>query len=219
MALVTAIEDQKRNRTRVNIYLDGEYAFSLEKETCARLHIAMGMKIEPEQVAQAAVQDERRVAFDRALSYLERRARTEKQVRDYLRAREFAQDVIDDTLQKLKGYRFVDDAAYAKNFAQGKLNAAGQGPHRIRRALKMQGVPDAVAERAVSELDEERQAQLLAAQAEKVLRRYAALPRREAMGKAGQALYRKGFGWDEIASALREAYEALELDKDEDEDF
>lgn len=219
MALVTAIEDQKRNRTRVNIYLDGEYAFSLEKETCAKLHIALGMTIEPEQVAQAAAQDERRVAFDRALSYLERRARTEKQVRDYLSQREFPPEVVDETIEKLKGYRFVDDASYAKNFAQGKMNAAGQGPHRIRRALKMQGVPDEVAERAVSELDGARQAQLLAAQAEKVLRRYAALPRREAMGKAGQALYRKGFGWDEIASALREAYEALELDKDEDEDF
>ncbi|MCA9938718.1 MAG: hypothetical protein KC418_08750, partial [Anaerolineales bacterium] len=70
MDLISDIQPQKRNQQRVNIYVGGQYAFSLSLTAAAELKI--GQPLTPELLAQVRSQDEfdkARLTAERFLSY------------------------------------------------------------------------------------------------------------------------------------------------------
>jgi regulatory protein len=78
------------------------------------------------------------------------------------------------------------------------------GLYAFKRKLRAKGICDDDAEEALSAFDDDQQraAALLAAQ--KLYRKYEALPEREARAKLSQALARRGFSWDAIESAVEQ---------------
>jgi regulatory protein len=73
----------------------------------------------------------------RALSYKER---TEAELRDWLSAREVAEDEVEEVIALLAEAGAIDDAAFARRYAADKRELAGWGPERIAVALDARGV-------------------------------------------------------------------------------
>ena len=64
MSIITALEVQKRNKKRVNVYLDEEYVFSLSLDEAAKLR--KGQILSDNEVAQLRDQDAVAYAVDSA---------------------------------------------------------------------------------------------------------------------------------------------------------
>ncbi len=80
---ITALKLQKHNHQRVNVYLDGEYAFGLTRIVAAWL--AVGTELAEEKIAQLQAEDGREMAYQRALNLINFRPRTEVEIRQNLR--------------------------------------------------------------------------------------------------------------------------------------
>ena len=93
MKKITAITVQKKNPDRVNIYLDGEFAFGVARITAAWLK--NGDLLSEEKIARLLAEDEREWAYQQSLLYLSYRARSEKEIRQNLRKHEVSVDVIE----------------------------------------------------------------------------------------------------------------------------
>jgi len=78
-------------------------------------------------------------ARDKALTYLGRFARTERQVKVYLQKKGFAADEIKDAILFLREHRFLNDTSYAESFIQSKIHH-GDGPLKIKQMLFQKGV-------------------------------------------------------------------------------
>ena len=100
MATVTAIEVQKRNPSRVNIYLDDQFAFGLARITAAWLKV--GQTLSEEKVSELKAEDSREVAMQTALHFLSYRPRSVDEVRKNLAKHEFGEDVIEQTIARLE---------------------------------------------------------------------------------------------------------------------
>ena len=99
MPVITALEIQKRNKERVNVYLDGEYAFSLDIMAAAQLH--KGQPLDDEAVAGLQAQDEVARAVDRAVRFLTYRPRSVHEIRRNLAEKQTPDVVIDAALEPL----------------------------------------------------------------------------------------------------------------------
>lgn len=146
MSVITDLQIQKSNKTRANVFIDGEFACALEVLTVMKLGLKIGNEITPEQLSEAARDSERSVAMDKALGYLSRGYKTEKQMRDYLSKRGYNADAVDYVVRKLKDYRYVDDAAYAQMYAE--QNRSDKGSRRIRQELVAKGISVTLAEQS-----------------------------------------------------------------------
>ncbi|HOG79782.1 MAG TPA: hypothetical protein PK454_08510, partial [Anaerolineaceae bacterium] len=62
---ITALKVQKRNPNRVNVYLDGDFAFGLARVVAAWLQI--GQILTPEKITSLQAQDTHEVAYQKAL--------------------------------------------------------------------------------------------------------------------------------------------------------
>lgn len=79
-------------------------------------------------------------ALDIAYKFVSQRERTERQLRDKLAAKDCAPAAINAAVKELRRYGFVDDARYAKLFAEDKRRLQSWGERRIRMQLVRDGV-------------------------------------------------------------------------------
>ncbi|MGC9360211.1 MAG: regulatory protein RecX, partial [Anaerolineae bacterium] len=79
---ITALRQQKRRTDRANVYIDGEYAFSLQKVIAAKL--CVGQLLTRDEVEALQAEDAEEIAYERCLRYLSYRARSTEEVRRYL---------------------------------------------------------------------------------------------------------------------------------------
>jgi regulatory protein len=121
---------------------------ALELGPEARLQRAV--ELGPEARLQRAVELGPEARLQRALElgyrHLGKRDRTEDEVRRHLAAREIDESSIDGALEVLIRQGYVDDARYARTFAEDRRKLDDWGPERIERRLLALGVdPDLVA--------------------------------------------------------------------------
>ncbi len=93
-------------------------------------------------------------AFDRAAGYLAIQPRTEKEIREYLKKKEYSQSQIDDAIEKLREYRYLDDVAYGVSFIR-QAAGKGWGRNKIDRSLMEKGVSRSDCEAAWDQLAED----------------------------------------------------------------
>ncbi len=90
----------------------------------------------------------------RALSYKER---TESELRAWLAEREVAEAEIEEVIALLNEAGAIDDADFARRYAEDKRQLAGWGPDRISTALQGRGVAREHIDAALGPDDEEAQ--------------------------------------------------------------
>ena len=152
---------------------------------------------ERELEPQAQLQD----ALDLSFRFLGHRDRTVAEVRRHLERRAVEPAAIDGALAELERQGYLDDARFARRFAEDRRTLDGWGAERIERRLLALGVAadDAGAALAAWAPDEERAAALA------VLRRRGGAPPRtdRERERALAALVRRGYELELAYDAVR----------------
>ena len=187
---ITRLEVQKRNKERVNVYLDDEFAFGMPLLLAAALR--KGQRLNDAQIAALREQDGIEKAYDRALNYLSYRARSEREIRTYLRRKDVSDDVAEEIMARLRRVGLVDDAAFASLWVRNRQATSPRGERALRQELWQKGIARDVVDEALTDLDETGQA--LAA-ARPRAHRLAGLEAAEFRKKLTDFLLRRGFSY------------------------
>ena len=92
--------------------------------------------------------------YELALRALNHKERTESELRTWLGEREVSAAEIDEVVALLVEAGAIDDASFARRYAEDKRELAGWGPDRIARALESRGVDRGLIEAALEGDDE-----------------------------------------------------------------
>jgi regulatory protein len=84
-------------------------------------------------------------ALDLSFTYLGHRDRTAAEIRRYLERKRVEPAAIDGAIAELERMEYVDDARFARRFAEDRRRLDGWGADRIERRLLALGVEPAVA--------------------------------------------------------------------------
>ena len=213
--LVTAIEDQKRDPAKSNVYLDGQFAFSLLKQDVLYFRIKVGEELSEDtfQYIQDSLLYIR--AQEIALHFIGYKMRTEAEVRRKLEEKEIQPEIRERVMAFLKKYDYVNDALYVQKYVQERERLAPRGKNLLQLELRQKGVAEKTitAVLAEMELDEADAAVRLL---EKKLR-HAALPLEQKQKQKLLAfLMRKGFDFETAKEAISQMMEQLEKTKTEE---
>ncbi|MBN1963434.1 MAG: RecX family transcriptional regulator [Anaerolineae bacterium] len=148
---ITALEVQKRNKERVNVYLDGEYAFSLAMIEAAHLH--QGQALSADDIAALQARDAVERAVESAVRFLSYRARSIHEVRQNLTKKDFSPATIDEAIARLERLGYLSDLAFARMWTGNRDAFNPKGPLALRQELRQKGVPQPIIEQALGELD------------------------------------------------------------------
>lgn len=147
---ITAIQVQKRNKERVSVFLDEEYAFGLPLIEAA--HLRKGQILAEEDIAQLQAIDERHQAFEYAVRYLGNRPRSIQEIRRKLEQRDVEDVVIDHVIERLETLGYVDDMEFARWWVRNREEFRPRGPMALRSELREKGIDNAIIDQAINEL-------------------------------------------------------------------
>lgn len=210
--IITKIEPcHKKGFSRV--YADGQFLLSLADEIIVRRALCVGKEIAEGKIPELAAQKLVRRARERLLYALDRRLHSEKELRQKL-WRDYPPDIIDAAIAELNTLGLVDDAAFAKAFAEHRRDFLKKGPYAVRQELLLKGVSreitDDVLQEVFSDEDEEYAAAL------SVMKKYQNdIDTPKGKQRAFAALTRKGYSYRTIQRVLRELCDFNEEISDE----
>jgi regulatory protein len=201
---ITELRFQKRNKDRVNVYLDGRFAFGLASIEAARLKV--GQELSDADIARLQKQDEIERAYERALNFLSYRPRSEAEVRRNLRGKDVEEQVTETVVERLTRAGLLDDGEFARYWVENRMQFKPRGARALRQELWQKGVPDAVVTETLEGFDEEDAAHRVA---EVGARRMARLDPRDFRRKLSAYMARRGFSYAVIQPLVEEMLETV----------
>lgn len=208
---LTAIRTQQRERGRLNIELDGEYAFSLQATLATRLTV--GQELTETQIEQLRADDVIEKAYDRALGFLSFRPRSADEIRRYLLKRSLEPDAIDQIIGRLEKARLVNDREFAEFWVENRETFRPRGAWALRAELRQKGVAEPVIEAALDDLDEQESAMRAA---ESAARRYGRQDRDDFYRHMIGYLQRRGFPYGTSRKVTEHYWEQVQSEQDSD---
>lgn len=195
---ITSITPQIKDKRRCNIYVDGRFYCGLTLEATVKNRLKVGQVISPEKLAEIQLESEKNVAFDKALLHISATQKTEKQVRTFLEGKGYLSCVVDYVIEKMRDYKFLDDAAYAESYVESASKR--KGGRLIRMELKSKGLAEDEIDEALLLLDEEKELATASAILQKYMR--GKTTQREDLQKAFRYLMGKGFSYETAKAAV-----------------
>ena len=165
-----------------------------------------GKDLSEEELALLRRDSSRSLARDRALELISRRLMSRKEVRGKLLQKGADEDAADYSVQWLAEHGFLNDESYASAVAR-HYAAKGYGAGRVRSELSRRGVDRELWDEAVEHMPEAdgRLDKFIAA-------RLKDPGDRDQIRKISAALFRRGYSWEEIRTALRRYTDNIEED-------
>lgn len=200
---ITALRFQKRNKNRVNVHLDGQFAFGLAAIEAARLKV--GQTLSDDDIARLQKRDETERAYERALNFLSYRPRSEAEVRRNLAKRNLEDEAIETVIGRLTRAGLLDDLEFARYWVENRLQFKPRGARALRQELWEKGIAAPIIAEALADLDEGLAARKVA---EDGARRLARLEPNDFRRKLEAYMARRGFSYATIGPLVEEMVEA-----------
>jgi regulatory protein len=197
---ITALKVQAKDKRRVNVYLDGVFAFGLPDTVAASLRV--GQLVSEEECVALRWRDTVERAYERALGFLSYRPRSTEEVARYLAGKQVPDDVAGEVIGRLQQAELLDDQAFARYWVENRESFRPRGTMALRYELRRKGVDDGAIEAAIRDVDESEGA-YRAAQAQ--ARRLAGADRESFRRRLGGYLSRRGYAY----ATVRETVERL----------
>ncbi|MFC1913046.1 regulatory protein RecX [Chloroflexota bacterium] len=206
MGKITALRTGKGRAKRVNVFLDGKFAFSLEAEVAVKEGLRLGQEIASSRTETLLKSDQRHHCFNAAARYLSYRPRSEFELRERLRRRGFTDDSITAVLDKLKEQGLMDDTKFAQFWKDNRETFSPRSQWLTRLELRRKGVAEDIIEQTTDAIDDDNSAYLLA------LSKARNLPlsdRQVFRRRLGDYLKRRGFGYGVINDTAERVWQEL----------
>lgn len=204
---ITRLEFQKRNKSRVNLFLDDEFAFALDMMIAATLK--KGQQLSTAEIEALQQQDEEQHAFNDAVNLLGYRPRSQGEMEQHLQRKGFSANAIQVAIERLLREKYLDDAAFGQFWVESRERFRPRSAHALRYELRQKGVERAVIDEVVSTIDEESAAWTAI---ENRLSRWQGLERQAFVHKVSSFLARRGFGYALVRQTVDRAWQTIHAD-------
>lgn len=213
-AVVLSVAPVGRDAQEFTVTFDAAVSLSLMATVVAEFGLRPGKRLLPADFAALRHADTRQRATEAAMRYLGIRPRSTREIRDYLRGKEYAPETVETAIGRLTARGYLDDAAFARWWAENRSQFRPRGPHLLRQELRRKGIESATVDDALTEhaesVDTDVQALAVARQKLRALLRQG-LAQEVIIRRLSGLLSRRGYGYDTLRTVLRTLKENNEL--------
>jgi len=137
---VTKISFQKQKTDRRSVFIDGKYAFSVSEQTFQLFPLHVDQLLTEKQISVIKNHEKFEKAREFALRYLAIRMRSEYELANYLRKKEFDSQVIMRVTHYCQERGYLDDTKYAEMLTRDMVNINRYGTKKMYTVLRKRGI-------------------------------------------------------------------------------
>lgn len=210
MSRITKIEIQKRNKERVNIHIDGEYAFSANVELIYKEKLNNNMEVDQVRLEGIIRESNYLKCKETSLRIITRSYKTESELINRLYEKGYNNDEIERTIEFLKEYNFINDKEFTKMYVKDRLRS--QGINKIKYSLVKKGICEEQINDVIDSIDSDKESEVALTIG---MKKYKQLLKKEddeykIKSKLGNYLISKGYDYSLVKEITNKL---LEMDK------
>ena len=197
---ITALEVQKRSPDRINVFLDGEFAFGISRYVGAWLSV--GQRIDEIKTKSLISADEKERALQAAIRYIGYKQRTEAEVVKKLEQLKFPSEIIATLMIELRDKHYVDDKEFASQWIEVRGESKPRGKSLFQFELRKKGISADIIEAAIENIPDEYE--MATRLGKKYLKRFSSINDNEFRKKLAGILSRRAFQYSVVKETLDE---------------
>ena len=143
---ITDLKPGVRNQNRVNVFLDGEFSFSLDLTQVVDFHLRIGQTLTADELVNLKHASAYGKLYARTLEWVLTRPHSIKETRDHLREKRFQNHAdytdadINQIIAKLVSKNYLNDQKFATWFIENRFLKKGISARRLRQELTQKGI-------------------------------------------------------------------------------
>lgn len=193
---ITQIKQQIKDQTRVSIFLEGKYSFSLTLDQLLNEKLKKGDVLDDRRIDELKKLSDEGKLRSRALEWLMGRPHSTREFRDYLYRKKADKDLIEQLVEEFQSKKYLNDEYFAKWFAEGRLRK-NKSTRAIRSELMSKGISPVTIQNIVTEFETGDLEALIV-----LVNKLRTRPRYQDEQKLKTYLVSKGFSYQDIKEAI-----------------
>lgn len=193
---ITKISPAVKTEGRYNVFVDNEFSFSLDETQLVTLGLKKGDAIDELQLLELKNESDFGKNYIRAVDLISRRLRSEREIRDYARRKQWTEDNTERVIDRLCERGYLNDERFAESFVRSRANTRNFSAKRMKVELQKKGVKPDIITNILAESDDYDEMAALRKMIAKKINKY------DDERKLVAYLARQGFKYDDIKSAL-----------------
>lgn len=195
---ITKVSPAVKTPGRYNIYVDGRYSFSLDEFQLVQTGLHSGLDIDESKLDELKSESDYGKNYIRAVDLISRRLRSEKEMRDYAKRKQWTTTNTERVIERLKNHGYLNDKVFAEAFVRSRQSTEKYSKRRIVRDLRQKGIAPNIIKQVLP--DESSDRNVIIKLVQKKASRY------DDVNKLKAYLFRAGFNYDDVNQAINEYY-------------
>jgi regulatory protein len=200
--MITSVKRNKKNKDRLSVFVDDEFAFSISEDDYLSLNLYEKSEIAEETIEYIKNTVNFNEAKARAVRYLSLQIRTEKEVRDKLESEGYNRECISRVIDELKAIGYINNELYAQKYVYDRSKLSPMSKRMMKLKLMSKGIPEETADEVLADWKAE-DTDVARNLVRKKFGKYD-LKDEKIIKKAYRFLAHRGFNRDTIREVLRE---------------
>lgn len=210
MNKITLIEEQKKNNKRFNVYINEKFAFGLDEEIIYKYRLKEGMEIQTDFIEDILKKEQQIKANNYAIRIIEHHSKTVKQLKDKMKEKGYEEEFINNSIQFLQEYNYINDEKYAKQYINDKVRFGKDGRNKIKMNLMQKGVDKEIIQEQLNDIDSDLETDNAFELAERKMRSYKSLDLPTQRRRLYSFLQRKGYKGDIINKVMNKIFKNID---------
>jgi regulatory protein len=206
---ITSLKVQKKDPSRINVYLDDSFAFGISRIVGAWLQV--GQVLDEEKISQLLEDDQKEKAYQKALRFIQYRYRSEKEINDKLKEADFSDQLISEIIQRLKENQLCGDLDFARMWVENRCSLRPRSHRLLRMELRQKGIDENIIDKVLTNSPQDDE--LAKALAEKYLSRLHGYDWQDFQKRLSGYLVRKGFDYSVTREVVQDIWNAVQASK------
>lgn len=150
MKKITKINKQQ-NGERYNLFLDEVFFCGVTEDTLVELGLKKGMIVDEKAIEEIEKEEHNNKCFNYAIFLLSQRNYFEKILRNKLKEKEYDEEAITFTINKLYHYGYLNEEHLVQAYINDKKRFSKKGPRYLASMLRAKGVEQETINQALEE--------------------------------------------------------------------
>ena len=148
---ITKVAPATRTAGRYNVFVDGHYSFSLDEFQLVQYSLHSGQEIDETKLAELQAESDFGKNYIRAVDLISRRLRSEREIRDYARRKQWSRGNTERVIARLYDRGYLNDLVFAQSFVRSRQSSRKYSRRRIERDLVNKGIGHRIIQQVLDE--------------------------------------------------------------------
>ena len=198
MSIITRLASGRKNPNRVNLYLDGKFAFSLSLDEVVKNSLKKNLDLTPVQINALRQTDDFHRVYAKILNFISYRPRSEFEICS--RLHQYQSNDIEGIIALLTDQGYLNDLVFAQWFVASRLTHKTRSPRALRAELARKGIAREIIDQALTRAEDPRDT------IKRILSKKLGTTGPLAVSarqKIFAYLLRQGFGWEMVKEVVK----------------